>query len=99
MSVLHIRGFGPPPSSPDDLVSGVSASVLEGDLSDLSRGVLDQCRAFGHDVKVSTVRDLDGWLREVYAVVTIPGHNDRPMWHRFVIPGEHWKRADAEVSR
>jgi hypothetical protein len=91
-AVIHIRGFGPPPERPDELATGVSAAVIEGGLPEIAQATLDACRNIGHDVKVSTLRDLDGWLREVHAIVTIPGHEERPMWHRFVSPGEEWKR-------
>ena len=92
--VLHVWGFG---AEAGRMVSGVGAAIIPGDLSEVAESTIEGMRSHGHDVKVSTVRTLDGWLREVHAVC--PVDPDNPMWHRFLTPGEQWKRVDGRESR
>lgn len=94
-SVIHIRGFLATDGRPE-MVSGVDASIIEGRLVDVANETLAAIEDADkpRDVQKWTVRTLDGWLREVHATVTIEGHEDRPMWHRFVEPGEEWKRSE-----
>lgn len=87
--VIHVRGFGD--------VGGVDASMIVGNLADVANGTIDAAQAHGHDVKRSTVRDLNGWLREAHATVTVDP--DHPMWHRFLRPSDEWPRADRIEAR
>jgi len=82
MQVIHVCGFG---------TNGIKASLVEGSLAEVANRTLDAIRSHGHDVRVATVRDLDGWLKEVHATVTV--EPDQPMWHRFITPSEPWPMA------
>lgn len=79
--VIVVSGFG----SEGD----VRAAIHHGKLSDVVNGVLNEIRSFGSEVKMQTVRSLDGWLREVRATVIVDPEN--PMWMRFLKPSEPWK--------
>lgn len=99
-TVIHVSGFAAG-ADHTEMVSGVRAVVIEGELGDIAQRTIDAMRDCEkpRDIQVSTVRTLDGWLREVHAVVTIEGHEDRPMWHRFLTPdSDSWPIRPPDVA-
>lgn len=89
---IHVTGF----QSGD---MSVSASVVNGSVSEVAMRTLDKIRSFGHDVtEVATVRLLDGPVREVHATVTMRGSLGDPMWHRFLTPSSPWPTLPEETA-
>ncbi len=82
--VIHVWGFDQ---------RGIGAAVVEGTVEDVANRTLDKIQSFGHDVQVSTVRDLSGWLVEVHATVTVGRGGS--MWHRFMRPRDPWPMEEA----